>query len=107
MELEYGLLTLKKLDTLPVGTWYPFESKNHNKDDLLEVVKLRIDLCKDFIISNDYKYFKRIIMRERGDMTGEITFKIEYDDHLVQLPYDHLPEPKYTEESKKVKRRAT
>lgn len=79
---------------LPVGTWYPFESKNHNKDDLLEVVKLRIDLSGDFIISNDYKYFKRVKLLDRSAYNGEMTYKIEFDNHLVQLPYDHLPTDK-------------
>lgn len=105
MDYLYQLRTLKNLDTLPTGTWYPFDSKNHIADELLDIVKLRIDLSGDFIISDDYKYFKRVERlppkEQKKEYSGEITYKIEYLNHLVQLPFDHLPEPKFKSYSKK------
>lgn len=65
MDNEYSLKVLKSLDTLPIGTWYPFESKKHNSKDLMEVIKIRIDLSGDYLISNDYTHFKRIKLPEK------------------------------------------
>lgn len=111
MEYEYGLKTIKALDKCELNKWYAFTQAKEKKDELLEVVKLRIDLSGDFMISNDYKCFKRIERtppkEQKKEYTGEITYTIEFKDHLVQLPYDHLPEPKYTETNKIVKRRST
>lgn len=109
MEYEYGLKTIKALDKCELNKWYAFSQAKDKQEELLEVVKLRIDLSCDFKISNDYKCFKRIEVpakQQNPNYTGEITYTIDFSSHLVQLPYDHLPEPKYTPENKIVKRRA-
>lgn len=111
MDYEYGLKTLKQLDTLPIGKWYPFESSRHNMEDLKEIVELRISLSNDFIISSDGKLFKRIecplkmpkiesefILPE----TDDITYKIEFrDQDTVEFDYSHLPDPVFRNISKK------
>jgi len=88
MDELYELKTLKNLETLPIGTWYPFESKNHEKEKLLEVVKLRIRLCNDFLISNDYTHFKRIesVIEKLKDLSNSnITYTIEWREDTGEL----------------------
>lgn len=102
MKLDYILKTLKNLNIINLdGKWYPFESKNHNSKDLLEVVKLRIDLSGDFIISNDYKYFRRINKINTEPYNNEINHFIEWrnQDDIV-FDYSHLPEPVFKKYSK-------
>lgn len=99
MDYTYGLSTLQKLGTLPIGTWYPFDSKNHIKEELLELVKLRIDLSGDFKISEDYKYFKRIdrpSAKQEIPNTDEITYKLEWREDTGQVTEKelNLPDPK-------------
>lgn len=84
MEIEYQLKTIKALDTLPIGVWYPFKSKNHVAEELMEVVKLRIDLSGDYIISNDYTHFKRTELPEKEPIT-EIKAFIEWKPNSYEL----------------------
>lgn len=110
MDYKYGLETLKKLDTLPIGKWFNFNSPTHVEEDLKEIVELRISLSNDFIISSDGKLFKRIecpvkTPKIESDFilpeTDDITYKIEFRDHLVQLDYSHLPDPVFRNITKK------
>lgn len=98
MDELYELNTLKNLETLPIGTWYPFESKNHVKEKLLEVVKLRIRLCNDFLISNDYTHFKRIenaYSELKSPDSREITHSIQWREDTGQQTEKELNlEPK-------------
>lgn len=96
--------------SLPLNKWYKINPDREDLEKFLMTLESRYYAFGDFEFRNNKTEFSRIKETEHyvaENYTGEITFKIEYDDHLVQLPYDHLPEPKYTEESKKVKRRAT
>lgn len=102
MDELYELATIKKLDMLNLGTWYPLESKGHDPKRLLETVKLRIQLSGDFTISNDYKYFKRIVPQVERESGREITFSFEWRDiNEVKFDYSHLPEPKLKTWTKK------
>lgn len=116
MDYKYGLETLKKLDTLPIGKWFNFSSPTHIEEDLKEIVELRISLSKDFIISSDGKLFKRIecplkMPKIESEFilppTDDITYKIEFrDQDTVEFDYSHLPDPKFTPENKIIKKRA-
>lgn len=107
MELEYGLKTIKALDKCELNKWYAFTQAKERKEDLLEVVKLRIDLSGDFRISNDYKCFKRIESpppkEQNLNYTGEITYLIEYHPDKGELNEKerNLPDPKFKSYTKK------
>lgn len=103
---EYDLMVFKGLDNIPIdGKWLPFDKIKGYEETLLELVKIRIDVSRDFIISNDYKKFKKITPFVSPKFF-EMTYHIEFKKQKEQYDYDHLPEPKYTEENKKIKRRA-
>lgn len=106
MTYEYQLKTLKNLDKLPVNTWYPFESKNHVAEELLEVVKLRIQLSGDYVISNDYKLFKRIeIPPPKEQIPRGIEIKLEWHPNSYELNEKerNLPDPVFRNLTKKEK----
>lgn len=104
---EYEKTMFLNLETLSMESgWFNIQPTRTDLERFVEAIRRRIDYHNDFEFNGDYTKFRRIKPFVVPRFI-EITFKIEYDDHLVQLPYDHLPEPKYTEESKKVKRRAT
>lgn len=103
MDLEYGLKTLKNLDKAVLDKWYPFSKANERENDLLEVVKLRIELSGDFIISGDYKYFKKIKQFNRELYNSEIKVKIEWREDTGEMNEveRNLPDPKFKPYDKK------
>jgi len=85
MDETYAIKVLRSLDTLPIDQWYPFKSNNHAADKLMEVIKLRIDLSGDYLISNDYTHFKRIELPEKVPKSVEMTYKIEWKPNSYEL----------------------
>lgn len=106
MDDTYAIKVLRSLDTLPIDQWYPFKSNNHTADKLLEVIKLRIDLSGDYLISNDYTHFKRIELPLKVSKSTEMTYEIGWKDNSYELnEYERnlqpVPPRKLTREQEK------
>lgn len=101
---DYEKYMFDNFDKMTINDkWYPFEGEKHDSEKLMSIVKLRIELYGDFIISNNYKTFKKVIPDKEiiKEMSRDITYSIQFKNHLVQLDYSHLPDPVFKNITKK------
>ena len=58
---EYETKMFDNLNKLELGTWYRINQERPDLKEFISVIKKRIDEMDDFIFSNDYSKFKRVL----------------------------------------------
>jgi predicted methyltransferase len=108
-EYDYYKVMIPNLLTLELNKWWNIKPDRQDKELFISAIKNRIDYYQDFEFNADYTKFKRIASpkEQKKEYSGQITYTIEWKEQSqVEIDYSHLPEPKYTEKKKIVKRRA-
>jgi len=107
---EYEKEMFNKLCSLDFNTYYTIR---HDREDLYKfyvMLKKRIDNFDDFLFSDDYTKFKKVIPFSKFIQTlnnpGGISYKIEcYSSEELNIDYSYLPPPVFTPANKQIKRR--
>lgn len=58
---EYEEKMFNNLSTLELGRWMNIKQDRPDLEEFIKVIKKRIDEMDDFIFSDDYKTFKRVL----------------------------------------------
>ncbi len=58
---EYEEKMFNNLSTLELGRWMNIKQDRPDLEEFIKVIKKRIDEMDDFIFSDDYKKFKRVL----------------------------------------------
>ena len=104
MELtNYQSNIFKKLDDMQMKKWFIIEPSRKDRNELIEALKLYIDIFGNILEFNEhYTKFRRIEPYE--DIDG-ITIKFEFHKREdVFIDYSHLPDPIFKDNSKTKKR---
>lgn len=104
---------LDKLGEMEVdGKWKKFDSNRYGKELMMELVKYRIDVFKDFEVEEEWLRFRKIVPPNEIYKTKEITYKLVFQADTGQQTEKELnlePKIKAIDDKKwqKLKGRAT
>lgn len=100
---SYQSEKFKSIEKLPINVWFIIEPSRKDRDELIEALKLYIDIFGNILEFNEhYTKFRRIEPYE--DIDG-ITIKFEFHKREdVFIDYSHLPDPIFKDNSKTKKR---
>lgn len=95
---------LDKLGEMEVdGKWKKFDSNRYGKELMIELVKYRIDVFRDFEVEDGWLRFRKIVPpNEIYDKNGDITYRLVFQADTGELTEKekNLPDPEWKSYSK-------